>query len=75
MAKKRKTKKPTVKRGKRSIRAVDVFTPDVSDEALERAAAGNPFTDPFTNPQTRAQSCDSSQPTGETTVIHADAKA
>ena len=41
MAKKRKTKKPTVKRSK-ATRDVDVFTPDVSDEALERAAAGSP---------------------------------
>ena len=40
MAKKRKTKKSTVKRSKRSTRDVDVFAPDVSDEALERAGAG-----------------------------------
>ena len=42
MAKKRKAKKSTVKRSKkRSTRDVDVFTPNVSDEALERAAAGS----------------------------------
>jgi hypothetical protein len=46
MARKRKTKKPTVKRGKRSIRDVDVFTPDISDEALERAGETPPSTKP-----------------------------
>jgi hypothetical protein len=48
MAKKRKTKKPTVKRKpkakkskakKRFTRNVDVLTPVVSDEALERAGS------------------------------------
>ena len=42
MAKKRKTKKPAVKRSnKRSIPAVDFFTSDVSDEALERVGLRN----------------------------------
>jgi hypothetical protein len=49
MAKKRKTKKPplrSIRRGpvrskKRSAPNVDLFTPDVSDEALERAGLTN----------------------------------
>jgi hypothetical protein len=60
MAKKRKTKKPAVKRSKkRSTPAVDFFTSDVSDEALERAGLTNFFlqTTPAQQPMTMIMSC------------------